>query len=69
MAYSDKGFKYYNYYDLKDEREFNLFVNKCENLSLYNIEQKAVYGDKFITLSTCEYSRENGRLVIIAKKL
>ena len=26
------------------------------------------YGDKLITLSTCEYSRTNGRLVIVAKK-
>ena len=62
-------FKYYNYYNLKDEREFNVFVNKCKELSFYDIEQKVVYGDKFITLSTCEYSRENGRLVVVARKI
>ena len=27
----------------------------------------AEYGDKLITLSTCEYSRSNGRMVIVAK--
>ena len=29
----------------------------------------AEYGDKLITLSTCEYSRTNGRLVVVAKKV
>ena len=50
-----------------------MFVNKCKELSFYNTdyntEQKAVYGDKFITLSTCEYSSQDGRLVVVAKKL
>lgn len=27
------------------------------------------YGDKLISLSTCEYSAANGRLVVVAKKL
>jgi sortase B len=26
-------------------------------------------GDKLISLSTCEYSRNNGRLVVVAKKI
>ena len=34
-------------------------------LSLFQIP----YGDKLITLSTCEYSRTNGRLVVVAKKV
>lgn len=69
VAYSNKGFKYYNYYDFKNEDEFNTFINKCKELSFYNINETAEYGDKFITLSTCEYSNNNGRLVVIAKKL
>ena len=28
---------------------------------------RAEYGDKLLTLSTCEYSRTNGRLVVVAK--
>lgn len=59
VAYSSKGFDYYNYYDLKDEKEFGTFVNKCMELSLYNTGKKVQYGDKFITLSTCEYSNKN----------
>lgn len=28
----------------------------------------AQYGDKLLTLSTCEYTLENGRLVVVARK-
>ena len=63
------GFEYYKYYNLKNESEFNTFIEKCKKLAFYNIEDTASYGDKLITLSTCEYSQENGRLVVIAKKI
>lgn len=67
VAYT--GFQYYKFYDAENEREFNTFIQKCKELSFYNIEKKAVYGDKLITLSTCEYSNQNGRLVVIARKI
>lgn len=35
----------------------------------YDTGVSAEYGDKLITLSTCEYSRTNGRLVVVAKKV
>ncbi len=63
------GFKYYEFYNAKDEREFNAFVKKCKELSFYDTNKIAEYGDKLITLSTCEYSSENGRLVVVAKKI
>ena len=69
IAYSDKGFKYYNYTNFYDEQEFNSFVEKCHNLEFYNTGADLKYGDKLITLSTCEYSQKNGRMVIIAKKI
>jgi len=34
-----------------------------------NGKTRAEYGDKLITLSTCEYSRNNGRMVVVAKKV
>ena len=43
-------------------------IEKCKELSLYDTGVSAEYGDKLITLSTCEYSRTNGRLVVVAKK-
>ena len=65
VAYT--GFKYYQYSNFNNEREFETFVNKCRELSFYHIEKNINYGEKLITLSTCEYSQENGRLVVIAK--
>lgn len=31
------------------------------------MKSAAQYGDKLITLSTCEYSQNNGRFVVVAK--
>lgn len=69
IAYSDNGFKYYNYTNFSDEQELNLFVNSCRDLEFYNTESTINYVDKLITLSTCEYSQKNGRMVIVAKKI
>ena len=68
-AYDDAGFKYYLFTDAETEEEFDSYINKCKTLSLYEIEASAEYGDQLITLSTCEYSRKNGRMVVVAKKM
>lgn len=59
IAYSDTGFKYYNFIKAENEQEYNAFINKCKVLSLYQTEKTAIYGDKLLTLSTCEYSNKN----------
>ena len=51
----------------KNEEEFNSYVGKCKELALYDTGVTAEYGDRLITLSTCEYSAQNGRLVVVAK--
>lgn len=66
---SDEAFPYYRYTDFNSVTEYAEFVNKCKELSLYDTGVDAVYGDKLITLSTCEFSRQNGRLVVVAKKI
>ena len=67
VAYT--GFKYYNFINANSEDEFDTFIDKCKELSFYDTGKTAKYGDKLLTLSTCEYSRKNGRLVVIAKKI
>ena len=69
FVYSDSpdSFKYYHFVDAENEDEFNAYVEKCRELSLYDTGVSAEYGDKLISLSTCEYSRTNGRLVVVAK--
>ena len=63
------GFKYYNFFNATSEADYNSFLEQCRELSFYNTEDTAKYGDKLITLSTCEYSLNNGRMVVVAKKI
>lgn len=67
VAYT--GFKYYEFIDSSSQDEFDTFIKKCKELSFYEIEKTAKYGDKLLTLSTCEYSAKNGRLVVVARKI
>ena len=71
VVYSDspESFKYYYFVDAENEEEFNAFVKKCKELSFYDTGVEAEYGDKFITLSTCEYSKKNSRMVVVAKRV
>lgn len=64
-----KGFAYHNFVDASDEAAFDAFVQECQALSLYDTGITATYGDKLLCLSTCEYSRTNGRLVVVAKQV
>lgn len=69
VAYSNKGFKYYNFINLQNDEEYNTFINKCKELSFYETNKKPKYRNKLITLSTCEYSNKNGRLVVVAYEI
>ena len=71
VVYTDspEAFKYYRFTDAQSPEEFEVYIDKCKELSLYDTGVSAEYGDKLITLSTCEYSRTNGRLVVVAKKV
>lgn len=64
-----EGFDYYNFIDADTEADFDRFVATCKDLSLYDTGVRANYGEKLLTLSTCEYSQENGRLVVVAKRI
>lgn len=68
VAYSAEGYRYYDFVNAENEDEFNAYVEKCKELALYDTGVTAEYGDRLITLSTCEYSTQNGRLVVVAKK-
>lgn len=63
------GFKYYEFFDARDSVEFENYVSNCKSLTPYNIEASAKYGDSLITLSTCAYHTENGRFVVVARKM
>ncbi|MGI5848520.1 MAG: class B sortase [Christensenellales bacterium] len=63
------NFKYHQFISAADEAEFNEYVQMCKALSFYDTGVTAQYGDKLITLSTCEYSQPNNRLVVVARKI
>ena len=62
-----EGFRYNAFVDADNKAEFDEYIRQCKDLSLYHIAATAEYGDKLITLSTCEYTQVNGRFVVVAK--
>lgn len=64
-----ENYSYYSYTRFYDEKDLKEFVENCQSLSLYNTDTKFDLGNKFITLSTCEYSQDNGRMIVIGKKI
>ena len=64
-----KGFPYHLFVDAADAAEFDSFLASCNASRLYDTGLSAAYGDKLLTLSTCEYGQENGRLVVVAKRI
>lgn len=69
VVYAQNGFRYFDFMDLDDPARFDAYIAQCKALSLYDTGVEAIYGDKLITLSTCEYSRENGRMIVVARKV
>lgn len=71
VVYTDspEAFKFYRFIDAESANEFDDFIAKSKELSFYDTGVTAEYGDKLITLSTCEYSRNNSRLVVVAKHI
>lgn len=61
-------FRYYNYTKFDNEEEYNTFIKKCKEIQLYDTGVSAQYGEQLVTLITCEYSQDNGRMIVVAKK-
>ncbi len=65
-----KGYAYHLFSEASGASDFTAYVQKCKELGLYDIPTTAEYGDKLITLSTCDKTAlENGRLVVVAKRI
>ena len=64
-----EGFSYHQMEDAESEEDFNQFIATIKDLSFYDTGITPVYGDKIICLSTCEYTLENGRLVVAAYRI
>ena len=62
-------FKYYQFLDAASEKEFESDMQEMAALSLYDTGITASYGDELLTLSTCDNSEEDGRFVVVAKRV
>lgn len=68
LAAGENDFRYYDYKIISGEEMFWQYYNSIKALSLYDIPVTASYGDELVTLCTCDYSVQDGRLLIIGKK-
>ncbi len=62
-------FKYYQMIDIDSEKEFDSNMKNMQEMSLYQTGVEASYGDQLLTLSTCDYEEEDGRFVVVAKRI
>jgi SrtB family sortase len=65
----DVSFKYYQFIDAYSEVEFDSYMKEMAEMSLFDTGVTASYGDQLLTLSTCDYEEENGRFVVVAKRI
>ena len=52
-----------------DETRFSWFMEQVHARELFSTGKDASFGDQLLTLSTCEYTYKNGRLVVVARKV
>lgn len=62
-----KGFSYHIYDTFATEKAFNEYVTTCKNLDMYDTGVMPTFGDKLLTLSTCDKSIADGRLVVVCR--
>lgn len=65
----DDVFKYYKFFQADTQEEFDNWYENIMKLSLYNTGVTAEIGDEFITLSCCSYHTEDGRFVVVGKRV
>lgn len=61
------GYPYHMFDVAKDAAEYDAHVQKLRDLALYDTQIVPQYGEKMITLSTCDKSIDQGRLVVVAR--
>lgn len=62
-------FKYYNFFQADTQEEFDDWYDNIKEMSLYDTGVTAEFGDEFITLSCCSYHVEDGRFVVVGRRI
>ena len=66
---SDNVFKYYKFFQADTQEEFDDWYENIKEMSLYDTGVTAQFGDEFLTLSCCSYHVEDGRFVVVGKRM
>lgn len=70
VAYRDEDtFRFYNFIEADSTEDFYDYLDNIRALSLYDIQADAKSSDYLLTLSTCEYTVEDGRFVVVARRI
>lgn len=68
-----KGFTYHIYDTFDTVADFNNYVTNCKNMMKKSMNYETTvtpqYGEKLLTLSTCDKSVDDGRLVVVARQV
>lgn len=70
ISVNKNDFPYWKFVMAQDEPDYDKFINKAKKYSIYNIDIMPKYGEKILTLSTCDNSRgDDYRFVVFAVEL
>lgn len=62
-------FKYYQFFNAENQEEFLDWYKNIKQMSLYDTGVTASFRDEFLTLSCCSYQVEDGRFVVVGKRI
>ena len=68
MLLVDKNYGY-TIPNFNNNNEYNKFLNKMCNKSIFKVKDKPITSDQIITLTTCSYEFDNARTVILCKEI
>lgn len=66
---NEDEFKFYQFFDAATQEEFDEWYRNIKEKSIYDTGVTAAFRDEFLTLSCCSYQVENGRFVVIGKRI
>ena len=68
-AILSEGFPYHQFSDAASKEEFDQYVSTIKSMDFYDTGITPQYGDKLLCLSTCEYTLNDGRFVVMAMRI
>ena len=66
---TDDCFKFYQFINAEDQQEYEEAVAYYKEHALYDTGVTARYGDQLLCLVTCAYQTEDGRFLVVARKV